>query len=95
MLDKTLTTKVMTKGFKLVDEAIAIFDEHDPDCMRSSKVQREMENVLKCYKEVSKQKMKAANQDSIMKFFKKLPSESASISSSEHSTSTGQPATGE
>ena len=51
----------------------AIFDEHDPDCMRSSKVRREIENVLKCYKEVYEQKMKAATQVSIMKFFKKYP----------------------
>ena len=29
---KTLMTKVMAKGFKLVDEAMAIFDERDPDC---------------------------------------------------------------
>jgi len=45
---------VMAKGFKLVDKAMAIFDEHDPDCMRSFKVRKEIENVLKCYKEVSK-----------------------------------------
>ena len=68
---KTLTTKVMAKGFKLVNEAMAIFDEYDPDYMRSSKVQREMENVLKYYKEVNEQKMKAATQVSNMKFFKK------------------------
>ena len=54
---KTLTMKVMDKGFKLVDGAMAIFDEHDPNCMRSSKVWREIENVLKCYKEVNKQKI--------------------------------------
>ena len=70
-------------------------DEHDPEFMRSSKVRREMDNVLKCFKEVYKQKMKAATQVSIMKFFKKTPSESASISSSEPSTSTRQPATPE
>ena len=70
---KTLVTKVMAKGFKLVDEAMAIFDEHDLNCMRSFKVRREMENVLKCYKEVYKQKMKAATQVSIVKFFKKNP----------------------
>ena len=66
---KTLTTKVMAKGFKLVDEAKAIFDEHDPDCMTSSKVRREMENVLKCYKEVYEHKMKADTQISMTKFF--------------------------
>jgi len=87
---KTLTMKVIAKGFNLVDEAMAIFHEHDLNCMRSSKVWREMDNVLKCYKEVYKQKMKAATQVSIMKFFKKLPNESASISASEPSTSTGQ-----
>ena len=68
---KTLTVKVIAKGFNLVDEAMAIFDEHNPECMRSSKGWREMENVLKCYKEVYNQKMKAATQVSIMKFFKK------------------------
>ena len=68
---ETFATKVMAKGFKLVDDAMAIFDEHDPDCMRSSKVQRERENILKCYKEVNKQKMKAATQVSNMKLFKK------------------------
>ena len=83
----------MAKGFKLVNEAMAIFDEYDPDSMRSSKVRREIENVRKCYKEVNEQKMKAATQVSIMKFFKKIPSESASISFSKPSTSTGQPAT--
>ena len=80
MLVKTLMPKVIAKGFKLVDEAMAIFDEHDPDCRRSSKVLKERENVLKCYKEVNEHKMKTATQVSIMKFFKKLPSESASIS---------------
>ena len=34
---KTLMTIVMAKGFRLVDKAMAIFDEHDPDCMRSCK----------------------------------------------------------
>ena len=92
---KTLKTKVIAKGFKLVDEAKATFDEHDPNCMRSFKVRREMENVLKCYKEVNEQKMKAATQVSIMNFFFLIPSESASISSSEPSTSSGQPATPE
>ena len=90
---KTLTMKFIAKGFNLVDEAMALFHEHDLNCMRSSKVRREMDNVLKCFKEVSKQKMKAATQVSIMKFFKKLPNESASISASEPSTSTGQLAT--
>jgi len=92
---KTLTMKVMAKGFKWVEKAMAIFDEHDPDCMRSSKVRREMENVLKCYKEVHKQKMKADTQVSIMKFFVIIQSESAFISSSEPSTSIGQTATPE
>ena len=64
-------TKVMAKGFKLVNESMAIFDEDDLNCMRSSKMWREMENVPKCYKEVYEQKIKAATQVSIMKFFKK------------------------
>ena len=46
VLVKTLMPKVITEGFKLVDEAMAIFEEHDPDCMRSSKVRMEMENAL-------------------------------------------------
>ena len=43
---KTLTTKVTAKGFKSVDEAQDI-SEHNPECKRSSKVRRELENVQK------------------------------------------------
>ena len=70
-----------------------VYDECDPDCMRSSKVRWEMDNVLKCFKEVDEQKLKAATQVSIKKFFFFLiPNESASVSSAEPSNSIGQPA---
>ena len=86
---------IRSELFVLRHSERVIRDEHDPDCMRSSKVRREMENVLKCYKEVHKQKMKADTQVSIMKFFVIIQSESAFISSSEPSTSIGQTATPE
>lgn len=42
---RILTAKVMSKLFKMNDSGINLFNEHIPELMRSSKVQRKIENV--------------------------------------------------
>jgi hypothetical protein len=72
------TTKRAPQVSKLIDSAVAFFAEHDTDPMRSSKVQREIQNALKCYMVVYNQKLKTATQVSIKRLFKKQPSSSTS-----------------
>ena len=69
--EKKLTTKIMAQAFQMIDSAMSIFEEHDPDTMRSSQVKREVEHVMKCYKDLYSQKIKKRTQPSIKMFFTK------------------------
>ena len=83
---KTLTTKVMAK---------AIFDEHDPNCIRSSKVWKGDGECPEMVQAGQRKENEGSHSSLHNEVLQKMPSESASISSSEPSTSTGQPATPE
>uniref|UniRef100_K7EX90 HTH CENPB-type domain-containing protein n=1 Tax=Pelodiscus sinensis TaxID=13735 RepID=K7EX90_PELSI len=55
---RTLSMKVMAEAFKLISDAINIFDENDPDRERSSKVAKSLESAISCYQQLYNEKQK-------------------------------------
>jgi hypothetical protein len=62
----------LTGFFKHTDIAIRIIEENDPNETISTKVAREIQNPLACYKEIYREKKNAAHQLSLNCFIKKV-----------------------
>jgi hypothetical protein len=69
---KQLSTKQIIEFFKHTDSAIRIIEENDPNETRSTKVAREIQNYLVCYKELYRERKNAARQLSLHCFIKKV-----------------------
>lgn len=65
---RTLSTEVLGEIFRLVDQVASLIDENDPDRERSSHVAREQQNVLACYKDLYRHKLKHATHLSLDRF---------------------------
>lgn len=59
---RTLTAKRLTEAFRLIESALAILDEDDPNTERSSKVSRNVRWAMQCYKEILQEKQMKATQ---------------------------------
>uniref|UniRef100_K7GJR5 DDE-1 domain-containing protein n=1 Tax=Pelodiscus sinensis TaxID=13735 RepID=K7GJR5_PELSI len=66
---QTLLMKVMAEAFKLISDAINIFDENDPDHKWNSKVVKSLESTISYDQQLYNEKQKAAKQLSIKSFF--------------------------
>uniref|UniRef100_K7FDM5 HTH CENPB-type domain-containing protein n=1 Tax=Pelodiscus sinensis TaxID=13735 RepID=K7FDM5_PELSI len=53
---RTLSMKVMAEAFKLISDAINIFNENDSDRERSSKVEKSLESAISCYQQLYNEK---------------------------------------
>jgi len=58
---RMLTSERLSEALRIIDEALAIFDEEDPNTERSSKVKRDVSASVRCYAEILKErKMKVS-----------------------------------
>ncbi|XP_038662858.1 F-box/LRR-repeat protein 8 isoform X2 [Scyliorhinus canicula] len=69
---RVLSTKRLSRAFQLIEEAMEIFAESDPNKERSAKVNRAINDGISCYKEIYRQKKKETVQQSLDKFFKDI-----------------------
>lgn len=69
--ERTLTVKRLAQAIQLIDQALQIFDQDDPNQERSSKVGSAVLGSINCYKEIYESKKQQAVQTTIEKFFKK------------------------
>jgi hypothetical protein len=66
---KLLSTKQIAEFFKHTGTAISNIDENDPNRERSSKVARDIQSSLACYKELHRERKNAAYQLTLDHFF--------------------------
>ncbi|XP_041053574.1 tigger transposable element-derived protein 1-like [Carcharodon carcharias] len=69
-----LSTKRLSRAFQIMEEAMEIFTEDDPNRERSAKVNRAINDGINCYKEIYQQKKEKTVQQSLDKFFKVVDS---------------------
>lgn len=70
--ERTLTTKGMSTAFRLIDEALNILAEEDPNRERNSKAERAVREGLSCYYELYKEKVKKnTKQTTLQSYFNK------------------------
>jgi signal recognition particle subunit SEC65 len=69
---KQHSTKQITELFKQIDSAIRITEENYSDETRSTRVAREIQNSLACYKELYRERKNTARQLSLDCFIKKV-----------------------
>uniref|UniRef100_A0A8C4RA68 HTH CENPB-type domain-containing protein n=1 Tax=Eptatretus burgeri TaxID=7764 RepID=A0A8C4RA68_EPTBU len=72
---KRFMTKQMAKAFRMIDSALALFEEQDANCYRFASVSRTVNNALSCYKQIYEEKKKASVQLSLVSFFRKVETE--------------------
>ena len=84
---KKFETKGLAKIFSLVDEAIELIDEMDPNVERSIKVANSMHDALTCYRIIYEEKKKKVQQPSIDQFFRPKSTTTESTDTSRASTS--------
>ncbi|XP_042210165.1 tigger transposable element-derived protein 1-like [Homarus americanus] len=66
---RTLTTKRMAEAFRKIQQGMQIFSDDDPNRERSSKIVRNMEETLRCYNEIYKEKKKRSTKQSTLDSF--------------------------
>ncbi|XP_038669700.1 tigger transposable element-derived protein 1-like [Scyliorhinus canicula] len=71
---QVLSTKRLSRAFQIMEEAMEIFAEDDPNRERSAKVNRAINDGINCYKEIYQQKKKKTVQQSLENFFKVVDS---------------------
>ncbi|KAK8728269.1 hypothetical protein OTU49_009206, partial [Cherax quadricarinatus] len=62
-----LTLKQLSKSFNLIEAALAIYTENDPNLECSIKVRSKMDNAIACYRELYREKQRRAEQPSLEK----------------------------
>jgi hypothetical protein len=62
----------MTFAFHKIASAMARFEEMDPNATRFLKIQRGVDDMLTCYREIYEEKKKASVQSSLDKFIRKI-----------------------
>ncbi|KAI6646855.1 Tigger transposable element-derived protein 1-like isoform X4 [Oopsacas minuta] len=68
---KKFETKMMAKGFSLIEKALAIFQNQDPNDERFSKVATSVRDSFECYRIIWNEKKRKTAQTSLDQFFKK------------------------
>jgi DDE superfamily endonuclease./Tc5 transposase DNA-binding domain./CENP-B N-terminal DNA-binding domain. len=62
---RMLTSERLSEALRIIDEALAIFDEEDPNTERSSKVKRDVLASVRCYAEILKERKMKVSQRSL------------------------------
>jgi len=66
---RMLTSERLSEALRIIDEALAIFDEEDPNTERSSKVKRDVLASVRCYAEILKERKMKVSQRSLDSYF--------------------------
>ena len=66
---RMLTSERLSEALQIIDEALAIFDEEDPNTERSSKVKRDVLASVRCYAEILKERKMKVSQISVDSYF--------------------------
>ncbi|CAG9840851.1 unnamed protein product [Diabrotica balteata] len=74
VVSKQLTSNNLSKAFSYFEQGINILLENDPDDERSTKVSREINSVISCYKSLKNEIDKNSIQTTLDNFFKPGPS---------------------
>jgi hypothetical protein len=67
---RMLRSERLSEALRIIDRALALFDEEDPNTERSSKVKRDVLASVKCYSEILKERKMKASQISSDSYFK-------------------------
>jgi hypothetical protein len=67
---RMLRSERLSEALRIIDKALATFDEEDPNTERSSKVKRDVLASVKCYSEILKERKMKASQRSLDSYFK-------------------------
>ena len=79
--ERRFTSKKLSEAFHMIENAMAVFEEQDPNSARFTKVYRGVTECISSYKVIFEEKKKASAQSCLDAFFKKVdrtPSTSAS-----------------
>jgi len=66
---RMLTSERLSEALRIIDEALAIFDEEDPNTERSSKVKRDVLASVRCYAEILKERKMKVSQRLLDPYF--------------------------
>jgi hypothetical protein len=90
---KGLTSKILSEVFRYFEAGMVLFEDHDPDFERSSKVSATLVRNYACYTEIYREKKRlSSSQTTLDSYFRKRPTPSTSTESpSLASTSTQSP----
>jgi len=66
---RMLASERLSEALRIIDEALAIFDEEDPNTERSSKVKRDVLASVRCYAEILKERKMKVSQRSLDSYF--------------------------
>uniref|UniRef100_A0A3Q3D260 HTH CENPB-type domain-containing protein n=1 Tax=Hippocampus comes TaxID=109280 RepID=A0A3Q3D260_HIPCM len=67
---KKFETKLLAEGFSLIDKAIALFEQQDPNIERCTKVANQMNDAIQCYRIIYDAKKKTTVQSSLDRLFR-------------------------
>ena len=65
---KRVTTQEMARGFSLFEEALLVFEAHDPNVEWCTKVAAAIQNAIQCYRVIHDGKKRATTQTSLDRF---------------------------
>ena len=86
-VQKKFTTKGLAAAFAKINEGLLDIEQMDPNVERFTKVERNINDTLRCYYEIYKEKKKQTSQSSILKIFSQIPSKSSATPSPARSPS--------
>ncbi|XP_068246736.1 tigger transposable element-derived protein 1-like [Palaemon carinicauda] len=90
---KKFETKLLAEGFSLIDKAIALFEQQDPNIERCTKVANQLNDAIQCYRIIYDEKKKKTVQSSLDRFFRPVSSKSSKEDTHQPSSSSPRPST--
>ena len=73
-------TKLLAEGFSLIEKALAIFEQQDPNVEHCTKVSNQISDAIQCYRIIYDKKKRKSVQSSLDRFFRPIPSTSKQTS---------------
>ncbi|XP_068229455.1 tigger transposable element-derived protein 1-like [Palaemon carinicauda] len=90
---KKFETKLLAEGFSLIDKAIALFEQQDPNIERCTKVANQLNDAIQCYRIIYDEKKKKTVQSSLDHFFRPVSSKSSKEDTHQPLSSSPRPST--
>ena len=92
-LQKKFTAKGLASAFAKINEAMSELEAMEPNVERFTRVERNIKEALRCYREIYDQKKRQTTQKSILSFFNKAKSPSQTATSPSPTPSVSHPST--